>query len=179
MYISWDKIEDFIICAFVKLGVPEEDAAICADILIESDKRGIESHGVNRFKPIYVDRIIDGILNPVTEFEVVRETKTTAVIDGHNGMGMVIAYKAMKMCMEKAKKYGMGMVAVRNSTHYGFAGYYVTMATDADMIGITGTNARPSIAPTLEWKTCWVQIPSPLECLRMKSSPLSLTVPQA
>lgn len=75
MYISWDKIEDFIICAFVKLGVPEEDAAICADILIESDKRGIESHGVNRFKPIYVDRIIDGILNPVTEFEVVRKPK--------------------------------------------------------------------------------------------------------
>jgi len=153
MYIPWERIEDFIIRAFVKLGVPEEDAAICADVLIESDKRGIESHGVNRFKPIYVDRIMDGILNPVTEFEVVRETKTTAVVDGHNGMGMVVAYKAMQMCIEKAKEYGMGMVAVRNSTHYGIAGYYATMATDADMIGITGTNARPSIAPTFGVET--------------------------
>ena len=73
----------------------------------------------------------------------------------------------------------MGMVAVRNSTHYGFAGYYVTMATDADMIGITGTNARPSIALTFGVENMLGTNPSPLECLRMKSSPLSLTVPQA
>ncbi len=147
-YVPWDLMDDFITSAFVKVGVPPEDAKICADVLLESDRRGIESHGCNRFKPIYIDRILAGIQKPVTEFEVVKETPTTAVVDGHDGMGMVIAYKSMNMAIEKAKKYGMGMVAVRNSTHYGIAGYYVTMATKQDMIGITGTNARPSIAPT-------------------------------
>lgn len=95
-----------------------------------------------------MDRILSGIQSPVTCFEVIRETKTTAVVDGHNGMGMIVAHKAMSIAIEKAKKYGMGMVAARNSTHYGIAGYYATMATKINMIGITGTNARPSIAPT-------------------------------
>jgi LDH2 family malate/lactate/ureidoglycolate dehydrogenase len=103
---------------------------------------------VNRLKPIYLERIKDGILNPVTRFEIVREGATTAVVDGHNGMGHVIAYKAMRLAIDKAKKYGMAMVAVRNSTHYGIAGYYPLMAVHENMIGITGTNARPSIAPT-------------------------------
>ncbi len=128
--------------------MPEADAKICTDVLLESDRRGIESHGVNRLKPIYLDRIRAGIQSAVTHAEVGRETATTAVIDGHDGMGQVIAHKAMSMAIEKAKTYGMGMVAVRNSTHYGIAGYYATMATKAGLIGITGTNARPSIAPT-------------------------------
>ena len=146
--VDWETINNFVIDAFVGVGVPREDAAICADVLLESDRRGIESHGVNRFKPIYIDRIIAGIQQPVTKFEIIRETPTTAVVDGHDGMGQVIGYKSMTMAIEKAKKYGMGMVAARNSCHYGIAGYYATMATKAGMIGITGTNARPSIAPT-------------------------------
>lgn len=146
--VDWETITSFVVDAFKGYGIPEEDAKICADVLLESDKRGIESHGVNRFKPIYLDRIKAGIQNPVTNFEIVKETATTAVVDGHDGMGQVIGYKAMSMAIEKAKKYGMGMVAVRNSTHYGIAGYYATMATKAGCIGITGTNARPSIAPT-------------------------------
>ena len=145
---DWKTLYSFITDAFVGVGVPREDAEICTDVLLASDKRGIESHGVNRFKPIYIDRIKAGIQNPVTNFEIVRETPTTAVVDGHDGMGQVIGYKSMSMAIEKAKKYGMGMVAVRNSCHYGIAGYYATMATDAGCIGITGTNARPSIAPT-------------------------------
>lgn len=147
-YVSWQFIEDFMVKAFVKIGVPEEDAHVCADILMESDRRGIESHGVNRFKPIYIDRILAGIQKPITKIDVLRETATTAVLDANDGMGMVVSKKAMQMAIEKAKKYGMGMVAVRNSTHYGIAGYYATMASDTGMIGITGTNARPSIAPT-------------------------------
>ncbi|MDR0388481.1 MAG: Ldh family oxidoreductase [Spirochaetaceae bacterium] len=148
VYESFDKMESFMKDVFMKVGVPPEDAAVCAEILIESDKRGIDSHGVGRFKPIYIDRIKDGIQNPVTRFEVVREGLATAVVDGHDGMGQVIGKRAMGMAIEKAKKYGMGMVAVRNSTHYGIAGYYATQAVKAGMIGITGTNARPSIAPT-------------------------------
>ncbi len=147
-YLSWQLVGDFMTAALIKVGVPPADALICADVLMESDRRGIESHGCNRFKPIYIDRIQAGIQQPVTEFEVIRETATTAVVDGHDGMGMVVAVKAMQMAIDKAKAYGMGMVAARNSTHYGIAGYYATMATRQNMIGLTGTNARPSIAPT-------------------------------
>ncbi|MEZ3433219.1 MAG: Ldh family oxidoreductase [Lachnospiraceae bacterium] len=147
-FVDWKLAEEFMTAVFEKYGVPKEDALICADVLLESDRRGIESHGCNRFKPIYIDRIKEGILNPKTEFEVIREAPATAVIDGHNGIGMVIGTKAMQLAIDKAKTYGIGMTAVRNSTHYGIAGYYVTMCTENNMIGITGTNARPSIAPT-------------------------------
>ena len=124
-FVDWKLAEEFMTAVFEKYGVPKEDALICADVLLESDRRGIESHGCNRFKPIYIDRIKEGILEPKTEVEVVKETPVTAVIDGHNGIGMVIGTKAMQLAIDKAKKYGMGMTAVRNSTHYGIAGYYV------------------------------------------------------
>ena len=147
-YIPWDLIHDFMKDAFMAYGLPAEDAEICTDVLMESDRRGIESHGCNRFKPIYIDRIEAGILNPVTELEIVKETPTTVVMDAHDGMGMVASHKAMEMVIEKAKQYGMAGAAIRNSSHYGIAGYWTTMASDAGLLGITGTNARPSIAPT-------------------------------
>ena len=148
VWVPFDTMERFMKDVFVALGVPEADAAACAEVLITADKRGIDSHGVARMKSFYFDRIKNGIQRPVTEFEIVREGPTTTVIDGHDGMGHLIACRAMDMCIEKAKKYGMGMAAVRNSTHYGIAGYYALMAVEAGMIGITGTNARPSVAPT-------------------------------
>jgi len=147
-WVGFNTMERFMADVFKGVGVPEEDAKICAEVLITADKRGIDSHGIGRLKPIYYDRIKAGIQNPVTNFEIVREGPATAVIDGHDGMGHVIARKAMTMAIDKAKIYGLGMVAVRNSTHYGIAGYYALMAVEAGMIGITGTNARPSIAPT-------------------------------
>ena len=147
-FVSWKLLDDFMTAAFVKLGLPQEDARLCADVLLESDRRGIESHGCNRFKPIYVDRINAGILNPVTKINILKETPTTVVIDAGDGMGMVASKKAMDMIIEKAKVYGMGMAAVTNSSHYGIAGYWASMAVKEGMIGITGTNARPSIAPT-------------------------------
>ncbi|MCW4049930.1 MAG: Ldh family oxidoreductase [Candidatus Bathyarchaeota archaeon] len=148
VWVNFDTLERFMVDVFKEQGVPEEDAKVCADVLITSDKRGIDSHGVNRLKPVYYDRLKKGIQNPVTDFEIVREGPTTAVVDGHNGMGHLVAKKAMDLCIEKARRYGMGMVAVRESTHYGIAGYYALMAAEAGMIGITGTNARPSVAPT-------------------------------
>lgn len=144
----WNLITDFVTDAFVGYGVPREEAEICTDVLLESDKRGIESHGCNRFKPIYIDRIVAGIQQPTTNFEIIKETETTAVVDGHDGMGQVIGKRAMQMAIDKAKKYGLGMVVVRNSCHYGIAGYYATQATQQGCIGMTGTNARPSVAPT-------------------------------
>ena len=147
-YVSWELMNAFLIDAFVGYGVPRDDAAICADVLLESDRRGIESHGCNRFKPIYIDRIVNGTLLPVTNLEIVRETPTTIVADAHDGMGMVAAHHVMERLIEKAKALGMAGGAIRNSTHYGIAGYWATMASKQGLIGITGTNARPSIAPT-------------------------------
>ncbi len=148
VWVDFNTMEKFMTDVFMGIGVPEEDARICSEVLITADKRGIDSHGINRLKPIYYDRIKAGIQLPVTDFEIVKEGPTTAVVDGHNGMGHVIGRRSMEMAIAKAKKYGMGMVAVRNSTHYGIAGYYATMASSAGLIGFTGTNARPSIAPT-------------------------------
>ncbi|MBK8792111.1 MAG: Ldh family oxidoreductase [Holophaga sp.] len=148
IWVDFAFMEAFMRDALVAAGVPADDARVIGEVLIESDRRGIDSHGIGRLKPIYIDRIRDGILNPKTTIEIIRERKTTAVLDGHNGMGHVVSKRAMEMAIDKAKNHGMGMVAVRNSTHYGIAGYYATMATQAGMIGMTGTNARPSIAPT-------------------------------
>ncbi len=147
-YVAWEKMNAFLTDAFVGYGVPKEDAAICADVLLEADRRGIESHGCNRFKPIYIDRIVKGTLLPVTNLEIVKETPTTLVADAHDGMGMVASYHVMKRLIEKAKACGMAGGAICNSTHYGIAGYWTDMAAKEGLIAVTGTNARPTIAPT-------------------------------
>lgn len=148
VWVDFNTMESFIIDVFKELGISKEDAKICANVLIAADKRGIDSHGIARLKPMYYDRIKSGLLSPKTNVEIVREGPTTAVIDGHNGMGQVIAKKSMTLAIKKASKYGLGMVAVRNSAHYGIAGYYSLMAIEENMMGITGTNSRPSVAPT-------------------------------
>jgi L-2-hydroxycarboxylate dehydrogenase (NAD+) len=147
-WMDFDVLENFMKQVLHNSGIPEGDAAIISDVLIESDKRGIDSHGIGRLKPIYIDRLDAGIMEPVTKVDIIKETTTTAVLDGNNGLGHVVSKQAMQMAIDKAKEHGMGMVVVRNSTHYGIAGYYTSMATKAGMIGMTGTNARPSIAPT-------------------------------
>ncbi|MDR1107749.1 MAG: Ldh family oxidoreductase [Spirochaetaceae bacterium] len=148
VYASFEEMREFMRLAFIATGVPPEDAGVCADVLIESDKRGIDSHGVGRLKPIYLDRIKEGIQMVNAPFEILRETPSTAVVDGHDGMGHVIGVKCMDMAIRKAKNCGLAMVVVRNSTHYGIAGYYTLMAARENQICFTGTNARPSIAPT-------------------------------
>ena len=148
-WVPFDLMERFVADVFKGVGVPEGDARICADVLVTADKRGIDSHGIGRLKSIYYDRIVkDRIQLPVTQFEVVKDNLATAVVDGHLGMGMVVATRCMELAIDKARKYGLGMVVARNSTHFGIAGYYSIMATKAGMIGLCGTNARPSIAPT-------------------------------
>jgi len=164
-YVPWDMMNRFMIDVLKAYGVPEADAAICADVLLESDRRGIESHGCNRFKPIYIDRIENGTLLPKTEIEILMDTPTTVVMDAHNGLGMVASHRMMRMLIEKAKQYGMAGGAIRNSTHYGIAGYWTGMAEKAGMIGISGTNARPSVAPT------WGVEPM------MGTNPLTFTMP--
>jgi LDH2 family malate/lactate/ureidoglycolate dehydrogenase len=145
--IDAKTLENFMKDVFVGVGVPDGDAAICAEVLISSDLRGIESHGVQRLK-MYYDRIKSGVQSPVTKIKVIKKTDTTATLDAGHGMGHIAAYRAMGMAIEKAKKHGTGAVSVGNSTHFGIAGYYSLMAIKEGMIGITMTNARPSIPPT-------------------------------
>jgi len=129
------------------MGVPACDVDLCADVLLTSDLWGVQSHGVAHL-PMYYERIHMGVQWPVTRCECIKETSTTAVIDGGNGMGMVVAHHAMQLAMAKAREHGMGSVAVRNSSHFGVAGYYARMAADAGMIGFSFTNAQPAVAPT-------------------------------
>ena len=147
VYVDVEKLENFMRDVFIGLGVPKEDARIIAEVLIASDIRGIDTHGIQRCK-MYFDRIKAGIYDVKTKIDVINDGPTTALWDGNCGMGHVIAYKAMKSAIDKAKKYGIGSVAVRNSTHFGIAGYYSLMAIKEGMIGFAVTNARPSMPPT-------------------------------
>jgi LDH2 family malate/lactate/ureidoglycolate dehydrogenase len=147
LHIQPDVLKQFMKDAFIQLGVPENEAEISAEILITSDLRGIESHGIGRLR-MYVDRIHQGLIEPDAKPEIVRESPTTAVVDGNHGIGMVIGHYSMSLAIQKAREFGMGSVAVRNSTHFGIDGYYPLMAVDAGMIGMSFTNARPSVTPT-------------------------------
>lgn len=147
VFLEQDILKSFMKDVFIGLEVPKEDAEIIVDVLITSDLRGIDSHGIQRCK-MYYDRIREGIYNPKTEIEIVNDNISTAVIDGHCGMGHVIAYKAMKLAIQKAKLYGLGAVACRNSSHFGIAGYYSLMAIKEGMIGFVTTNTRPAVPPT-------------------------------
>jgi L-2-hydroxycarboxylate dehydrogenase (NAD+) len=146
-HIPVSTVRDLVIAVFEGTGVPPQDARICADVLLAADLRGIESHGIGRLK-YYYDRIRMGVQATQTNIEIVTDSGATALVDGHHGMGHVIAFHSMRMAMAKARQYGVGAVAVRNSTHYGIAGYYPLMAAAEGMMGLTVTNARPAIAPT-------------------------------
>ena len=132
---------------FITMGCPEADAKLAADVLLRSDLRGIDSHGVARLSG-YVRLWEKKRINAKPVVKVVHETATTATVDGDGGLGLVVAPFAMKIAIEKAKTYGSGWVAVKNSNHFGIAGYHALMAVEKDMIGISMTNASPLVAPT-------------------------------
>ena len=141
-------MEAFMLAVFEGLGVPAKEAKICADVLIEADKRGIDSHGIGRLKPIYCDRVDQGILKPFAPITIVKETPASALVDGNLGLGLYVGPYCMDLAIKKAKECGVGVVIAQRSTHYGIAGYYATMATQNGCVGFSTTNARPSIAPT-------------------------------
>lgn len=128
-------------------GVPEEDAAQAADVLAAADLRGIDSHGVARLRA-YVDLLSAGRINLQPEIKIIRETASTATVDGDNGLGLVIAPKANQIAMDKAKSIGTGWVSVCNTNHFGIAGYYVLKALEEDLIGWAMTNTTKFVAPT-------------------------------
>jgi len=141
-------LKDYMIRYFTRLDVPAEHAAISAEVLLSADLRGVDSHGMIRLNTYYGNRIRKGMIDPKTPYKVVHETATTAAIDGGNGLGHVASHFAMETCIDKARKSGMAMVTVRNSNHFGIAGYYAMMALKQNMIGICFTNSQPLVAPT-------------------------------
>lgn len=145
--VSIEPLRSFTVEVFTKLGVSQENAVIITEVLIASDKRGIPSHGVARLKRYY-DGIKKGIMKPGAEPEVIKETATTLTVDGHAGLGQVVSFKVMQRVIEKAKASGLAAAAVRNSNHYGIAGYYAMMALEHDLIGFSMTNSAPLVVPT-------------------------------
>lgn len=145
--VSFKTLWEFEKDAFSKMGVSDGDAKICADVLFEADKKGIDSHGVGRLF-MYYARIRRKQQKTTTKITIEREKEGIARISADNGMGQVAGHIGMNLAIDKAKKCGIGMVTVGESNHYGIAGYFSLMASTQGCIGITGTNARPSIAPT-------------------------------
>ena len=130
-------------------GVPAEDAATGADVLVKADMMGVESHGVSNMLDRYVERYQNGIMNPNPNWRIVRETPGTATIDSDRALGVIITPIAMKMAIEKAKNVGIGMVTVANSRHLGMAVYHAMMALEHDMIGVCMSSVRPTVLPSL------------------------------
>ena len=148
--VRHEKLTRFVTRNFEKLGVPKEDAEIGANVLVQADLRGVDTHGVIRFNPQawYVKWLTEGSMTARPNIQVISESASTALIDGDRGMGMVIGHRAMDIAIRKAKESGIGMVAVRNSRHYGMSAYYSMMALPHDMIGIAMTNASRQVVPT-------------------------------
>jgi len=141
------RLLQFVQQVFQSFGIGAEKAFICADNLVLADLRGIPSHGVARLKR-YVDGMINGTILPHVEPVVVKEAPSTATIDGQAGLGQVTAHFATGMAIAKAKKSGVGVVTVRNSNHYGIAGYYSRMMLEEGLLGISMTNSAPLVVPT-------------------------------
>jgi len=142
-----EPLTDFCVQVFIKMGVSEEDARITTNVLVTADLRGTHSHGVARLRR-YVQGIRDGMMIPQPDTQVITETPVTALIDAGGGLGQPVSYRAMESAIQKAKEYGAGFVTVRNSNHYGIAGYYAMMALEHDCIGISMTNAAVLVVPT-------------------------------
>lgn len=142
-----DTLRKFTVSIFIKMGCSVEDAELAADVLIKSDLRGIDSHGVARLSG-YVRLWEKRRINAKPNIRIVHETPTTATVDGDAGLGLVVAPFAMKVAIEKAQNYGSGWVSVKNSNHFGIAGYHTMLALEKDMIGFAMTNASPLVAPT-------------------------------
>ncbi len=147
MKYTHDSLKAFTVKVFLKMGCPEDQANLAAKVLIDADLKGIDSHGIARL-PGYVRLWEKNMIVSSPIIEIVHETPSTAVIDGGGGLGLVVAPSAMKVAIEKAKTVGTGWVSVRNSNHYGIAGYHALIAVENDMIGISMTNASPLVAPT-------------------------------
>ena len=144
---TYQHLYNFTYNIFIKIGCDETDASVAAKVLLSSDVRGIDSHGVARLSG-YVRLWQAKRINANPEIKIIHETPSTATIDGDAGLGLVVAPYAMQIAIDKAKQVGTGWVSVQNSNHFGIAGYHAMMALQHDMIGIAMTNGSALVAPT-------------------------------
>ena len=144
---TYQALAAFSEAVFLKMGCPALDAALATKVLLSADLRGIDSHGIARLIG-YVRLWEIGRINATPNIKIVHETPSTAVIDGDRGLGLIVAPRAMDIAMEKARQVGTGWVSVKNSNHFGIAGYHAMMALEQEMIGIAMTNASALVAPT-------------------------------
>ncbi|MEP6610277.1 MAG: Ldh family oxidoreductase [Mucilaginibacter sp.] len=147
MIISQSVLRTFTENIFLAMGCSAEHAALATDVLLRADLRGIDSHGVARLIG-YVRLWESKRINTNPNITIVHQTPTTATVDGDAGLGLIIAPFAMRLAIEKAEQFGSGWVSVRNSNHFGIAGYHALMAVEKNMIGFAMTNASPLVAPT-------------------------------
>lgn len=145
--VDHNSLRDFVADVFSALNVPRESASIVADALVMADLMGVESHGVQRLSR-YTGGILMGSVNTRANVKIVRQTASTALIDGESGLGQVTAYKAMEIAIQKAEEAGVSIVGVRNSHHFGMAGYYALQAVNKKMIGVVMTNSEALVAYT-------------------------------
>jgi len=159
-------------------GVPKNDAIEAAEVLASADLRGIDSHGVARLHS-YFDMLMRGRINPKPEIKVVRSTLSTATVDGDNGLGLVVGPQANRIAMDMAEKVGSGWVSVRNTNHFGIAGYYVLKALERDLIGWAMTNSTMLVAPLWGAQRMLGTNPIAIAFPARKNRPLWLTWPPA
>lgn len=146
-YYSVDALASATHAILLSMGFRDEHARMCTNVLLAAEKRGFATHGIARVSE-YHRLWKAGRIKSNPTLKIVRETPSTAVVDGDATMGMIPAHFSMELAIEKAKNVGTGWVATRNSTNFGIAGYYAMLALNHDMIGITMTNATPLVAPT-------------------------------
>ena len=144
--VDWQNLRQLCAELLMQEGMKQEDAIVCADSLVDADLSGVESHGVSRLTN-YMKRLQTQVVSHASDYTIEKEYPGSILVDGKNAMGMAVARFAMMRCVEKASENGSWFAAVKHSNHYGTAAYYARMAAEKGMIGITGTNAPPNIAP--------------------------------
>ncbi|MBK6267245.1 Ldh family oxidoreductase [Marivirga sp. S37H4] len=165
-HIAYQSLKSFTEKVFLEMGCPTEEAKEASEVLLSADLRGVDSHGVARLNG-YIRLWEQGRINAKPNIKIVHETPSTAVVDGDKGLGLVVAPFAMRLAMEKARNVGTGWVSVKNSNHYGIAGYHSMMALENDMIGWSMTNASPLVSPTFSTERL------------LGTNPISIAIPAA
>ena len=150
--LPFDEVQDFARSVFAAYGYGPEDAAAIADVILRADLYGIESHGIQRLMRYHRAIRETKTVRVGAEPETVFETPVSAVVDAHDEIGQLAAIRAMRLAIAKAKRSGMGMVAVRESNHFGIAGYYTRMAVEEGLLGVSMTNSEPILVPTFARK---------------------------
>jgi LDH2 family malate/lactate/ureidoglycolate dehydrogenase len=147
-YFDLNELKDYAVRYLTGWGISYDDATLTAEVLVSADMRGVDSHGLIRLHSYYGSRLEKGLINPNAQLTLVNETAATLALDAGNGLGHPAGVKSMRMCIEKARASGAVLATVRNSNHYGIAGYYAMLALPENMIGVSFTNSGPLVAPT-------------------------------